>query len=112
LRKIESFLKKAKPYFLADGQYIRWSFEEYNGKFIYGVNIEKDFGEFVRYRGFDVYSFIPNPEKIGSAPPGMIYYDGLKSISVFNRFDINKDFGILKRDLHWPKSFAMIDDPH
>ena len=109
MRKIESFLKKSKPYFLADGQCIRWSFEEWNGKFTYGVNVEKDFGKFIRYRGFYVYNFIPNPEKLGSSPPGMIYDIGLKPISVFNRFDINKDFGSLKMDLHWPKNFIMSD---
>lgn len=109
MRKIENYLKKAKPYFLADGQCIRWSFEEWNGTFTYGVNIEKDFGDFIRYRRFYVYNFMPTPEKLRTSPPGMIYNSELKPFSLFSRHDINKDFGLLNRDLLWPKRFIMAD---
>ncbi|NKX41014.1 hypothetical protein HGG71_05955 [Rhodobacteraceae bacterium R_SAG2] len=104
--KIERLVKEAAPIFEAEEQRFSWQIEEYNEKFSAVVSIEKDRGNFVRFRSFSVLNCHPAPSRYQRRDAFVVCHPKLTAMHLFKLYNINNMFRLYDDDMQFLREFV------
>lgn len=98
MTQILRLLNATDPHFAAEQQYLRWSGEESNGQIRVSVSIEKEVGEFIRFRSFDIRTSGLNLARYQPSSPWIMFHNNIKPLALFQHFSIDRNFGLYNSD--------------